>query len=530
MSLGGNARVLAIALDSAEPDLIERWMNDGTLPTLKRLRSRGGYGRLKSSAEWLAGSPWPTFYTGTDPGHHGIYHSIQWRADLMQHVYVSPDWLPSHPFWREFSRMGPRVISIDLPMTYSPEPFNGLEICGWSTHDRLSSTDNPISYPVNLVNRIRQEFGLVPTPIRNEVWGVQKVKSLLKLRDQLIEATYTTADLARRLMISERWNLFMVSFASPHRGGHKLWDLSGTYGRSKLDERKEFANAMRDIYVACDTSLAKLVETAGDKVPILVFSLHGMGPNTNRTYLLPKVMKLISHKPTHTQGIQSYPSTVDNLKENIPSIWRSMAFNGLPLSLVYYFYSFCRSKLHRKNPLMAPFFEVVTDLNGYVRINLRGREADGIVKPKDFDHFCSNITEAFESLINADTEEPVVKSVQRSNQLFSNGPGLKYLPDLIIRWNHNPAAKEKTITSKQYPSFSISTPRRNLDGRSGNHRPEGFLIALGDGMIPNSKILNGNILDLAPTIYELLGKSKPTLMHGKSLWKIQESNMDFAEN
>jgi predicted AlkP superfamily phosphohydrolase/phosphomutase len=479
MHANGYNKVLAIALDSAEPSLIEHWMNDGTLPTLQGLRLEGGYGRLKSSAEWLAGSPWPTFYTGTSPGSHGLYHSIQWRADLMQHVHVSPDWLPLHPFWRDLSRIGPRVISIDLPMTYSPEPFNGIEICGWNTHDRLSSTGAPVSYPVNILNRIRQEFGLVPTPVRSEVWGVQKIKSLLKMRDQLVEATHTTAELGRILMTHEKWNLFMIAFAAPHRGGHKLWDLSGTYGSIKTDDRKEFSNAMRDIYVACDAGIAKLVKTAGAEVSILVFSLHGMGPNTNRTYLLPKILTSI-HKSTVDEETNRSLRMINNLREKIPSIWRSMAFNGLPLSLVYKFYSFCRSKIHRKNYRIAPFFEVITDLNGYVRINLRGREADGIVDPKDFDHLCSNIAKVFSSLIDADTGEPVVKSIARSVQLFGQGLGLKYLPDLIIAWAPNPAANQRKIVSNQFQSISVSAPRRNLDGRSGNHRPEGFLIAVGN--------------------------------------------------
>src|SRR3990170_8078107 len=102
--------VLAIALDAAELSLVERWMNDGTLPTLKRLRSKGAYGKLTSSAEWLAGSPWPTFYTGTAPGEHGLYETTQWQPEKMQYSQVSPRWLPLCPFWRNLERKELRVI------------------------------------------------------------------------------------------------------------------------------------------------------------------------------------------------------------------------------------------------------------------------------------------------------------------------------------------------------------------------------------------------------------------------------------
>jgi len=67
------SRVLLIGLDAAEPRLVERWMTDGSLPNLRRLRDSGSYGRLASTADWISASPWPTFYTGTSPGDHGYY-------------------------------------------------------------------------------------------------------------------------------------------------------------------------------------------------------------------------------------------------------------------------------------------------------------------------------------------------------------------------------------------------------------------------------------------------------------------------
>ena len=155
--------VLAIALDAAEPSLVERWMKDGTLPTLNLLRSKGAYGRLKSSSEWLTGSPWPTFYTGTNPGEHGLYESKQWQAERMQYAPVSPDWLPLSPFYRHLGREL-RVISIDIPLTYSPEPFNGIEICGWLTYDTLGLPveGKPVSYPTTEIDHLRDMFGLEP--------------------------------------------------------------------------------------------------------------------------------------------------------------------------------------------------------------------------------------------------------------------------------------------------------------------------------------------------------------------------------
>jgi len=52
------------------------------------------------------------------------------------------------------------------------------------------------------------------------------------------------------------------------------------------------------------------------------------------------------------------------------------------------------------------------------------------------------------------------------------------------------------------------TPGRIPNGRSGNHRTEGFFVARGRG-IPEGRRLSAvaDIMDLAPTILQLLGVS-----------------------
>jgi len=56
---------------------------------------------------------------------------------------------------------------------------------------------------------------------------------------------------------------------------------------------------------------------------------------------------------------------------------------------------------------------MVSDLQGYIRINMRGREALGIVEPGDeYDWLCSKIAEGLATFVDADTKEPVVESVK----------------------------------------------------------------------------------------------------------------------
>jgi predicted AlkP superfamily phosphohydrolase/phosphomutase len=509
-----------IALDAAEPRLVEQWMKDGTLPNLNRLQTRGCYGRLESTADWLAGSPWPTFYTGTSPASHGLYHSLQWRADLMRLVPPTPDWLPLQPFWRDLSEKGHRVVAVDMPMTYAPEAFNGVEVNGWASHDRLMP---PASYPPSTMRWVRQEFGV--QPFAPEICKREPKKSLFMLRNQLIQATSRVTDLVQALMRREAWDLFLVAFGATHRGGHKLWDLSGILGKTRLEDRVELSHALRDVYVSCDRAVGQIIKEAGDDVTTFVFSLHGMGPNTSRAQLMPTMLARVLGQETgykKTKG-QSPRERILGLRKYLPLAWRDKVSRLLMLSLQEKLTTFQHPE-HQFNGIdwnVTPAFSLTADLQGYIRINLRGREAAGIVEPgKDYDQLCDDIKDGFGTFVDAHTGKPIVESVVRSDKHFATGCRLNCLPDLIVRWSSSPSANHKEITSAQYGSIRWDTPGLNPDGRGGNHRPKGFLLATGRNIKPQSRLSGAHILDLAPTVYALFNLPKPADFCGNVLSEI----------
>jgi predicted AlkP superfamily phosphohydrolase/phosphomutase len=366
-----------------------------------------------------------------------------------------------------------------------------------------------------MMDWVRREFG--QSPLSEEVFEPQQPESLLELRDELIQATRCLTDVAEVLMSRETWNLFMCGFGATHRGGHKLWDLTGALGDIRQGGRAEFSHALRDVYVACDTAVGQLVEAAGDGVTILVFSLHGMGPNTSRAELLPQMLdRILTRKEKSLAGSERHVY-LERLLNLIPLEWRRSIKRRLPLSFQQRLTTFWR--MGSIDWSVTPAFSMVADLQGYIRINLRGREAAGIVEPgEEYDRLCAEIIEGLSTFVDADTGEPVVESVIRSDQLFKQGSQLNNLPDLLVRWASSPAANHRAIMSHRYGSIPWPIPGRNPDGRSGNHCPEGFLIAVGDHIQPDSRIKDAHILDLAPTVYALLDLPKPTEMCGNVLF------------
>lgn len=504
------SRVLMIGMDAAEAGLIERWTDDGTLPNLAGLRQRGAYGRLSTSARWLVGSPWPTFYTGTGPETHGLYHYLMWDPERMESVRPRRADFPSPPFWRRLEPTGRRVVAVDVPFVFPPEPFHGVELSGWATHDRLGP---PSTHPTELLSDIERRYG--PPPLDDEVHRPLPVERLLDVRDELVGATGAASGVAEHLARRERWDLLLTGYSATHRGGHKLWIDPASPPPDDAGGR-ELRTALRDVYVAIDSGIGRLVEAAGPDTTILVFALHGMGPNTCHTQILGEMARRIL---AGEEGGEAAPSrkmsALQALRGMVPLSVRNEVKRRLPVSLQDRLTSFWRTGALDWSTTRA--FCPVADLQGYVRINLRGREAEGIVEPgAEYDELCRDIAEGLGTFVDTDTGEPLVREIARVDRIFPAGPRRDRLPDLLVDWTPTSVLTRREVRSPRFGTIAWPDPGRPPDGRTGNHRTEGFLLAAGEGFRPGDRV-QGDILDLAPTVLALLGLQPFPEMTGRSL-------------
>ena len=66
-------KLIFIGFDGLDPILTERWMAEGKLPNLARLRETGGYRRLRTTYPAFSPVAWSTFATGVNPAKHNIF-------------------------------------------------------------------------------------------------------------------------------------------------------------------------------------------------------------------------------------------------------------------------------------------------------------------------------------------------------------------------------------------------------------------------------------------------------------------------
>ena len=150
-----------------------------------------------------------------------------------------------------------------------------------------------------------------------------------------------------------------------------------------------------------------------------------------------------------------------------------------------------------------------SDLEGCIRINLKGREPEGTVEPgAAYEAACRELKAALEELTDPNTGKPAVREVLMVDQTFP-GPRRDHLPDLVVLWDA--AVPITALASSRIGTVTGESP----DPRPGTHTGPGFVAMRGPGIPSGHTLHSADILDLAPSIMERLGVEPPGYMTGR---------------
>jgi predicted AlkP superfamily phosphohydrolase/phosphomutase len=74
---GGDQKLIILGFDGADAKLAQKWMDEGKLPNLAKLRAQGTFTPLRSTIPSQTPVSWSTFSTGLSPGRHGIFDFLK---------------------------------------------------------------------------------------------------------------------------------------------------------------------------------------------------------------------------------------------------------------------------------------------------------------------------------------------------------------------------------------------------------------------------------------------------------------------
>jgi predicted AlkP superfamily phosphohydrolase/phosphomutase len=156
-------RVVVLGFDGMDPGLAARFMDEGRLPNLSRLRDHGTFRPLRTTFPPISPVAWSTYQTGVNPGKHNIYDFLARdlktylpflssaeitgpRRQLRIGKYSLPLGKPQikgmrrgTPFWHWLGDAGIFCSVIRVPVTFPPEKFAGVLLSGMSVPDLKGS-------------------------------------------------------------------------------------------------------------------------------------------------------------------------------------------------------------------------------------------------------------------------------------------------------------------------------------------------------------------------------------------------------
>lgn len=507
-------RVIVIGLDAADAELIELWSDEGHLPTMAALRTQGLWSRLGTTAEVMHVSAWPTIYTGARPGHHGMYHAYQVRAGDQRVHRALPEWCALPPFWKFLDDAGRRCIVLDAFMDYRLEGFGGVQILEYGTWTWFSE---PGSTPSNARREIVRRFGAYPGPEHTKVFTVPDP---VWFRDRLVEGARTKAAVTRWLLEEHPWDMAFVTFGEPHGAGHYLWHMGDPdYPSYPAAGTPGAERPLLDVYVAVDSAIGHILEALDDDVTVIVTSGDGMGPNLAGCQHLPKALNRLGlyfaadvADETSTTGRASRKSMAAVLREAIPLSVRHAVTRCIPRSLQY------RLSMKWANAdidwARSSAFCIPNANEGYIRINLNGREPEGIVEsPHAYEELLDELVKQMGALTNPHNGRQAADRIFRTDDVFP-GPERHHLPDLVVTWNPD-ARIGAELESEAVGSIVGKAAHETSPYYTGNHRPTAFVLARGPHVSAEAAVTDGHIVDIAPTIFALLGVDPPAHFEGR---------------
>src|SRR5215472_15913950 len=156
-------RAVILGFDGMDPELAERFMNEGRLPNLARLRERGTFSKLRTTFPAISPVAWSTFMTGVNPGKHNIYDFLARdtsnylpflsSAEIKgpkRKIKIGKYSIPfgkteikamrkATPFWHWLGKAGIFSSVIRVPVTFPPEKFSGVLLSGMCVPDLKGS-------------------------------------------------------------------------------------------------------------------------------------------------------------------------------------------------------------------------------------------------------------------------------------------------------------------------------------------------------------------------------------------------------
>jgi len=462
-------KVLLVGLDGASWRVLLPLVNRGLLPNLGRLIGEGCYGPLDSDPMTYSPAIWNSIYTGQPRAAHGIDQMTEKTAQSKEPVPHRSSELKAATLWQMASASGRSVLVVGMNTSWPAQRVRGVVVS-----DRLiggtvapggggvwpPSQDEPVR---KALERIGTDASLVP-------------KDLAKGLKATAHRDAQAVALARVYLATGQPDLTAVYITLPDPAGHLLWKEHAPFGvehrfpeataliQSARERRAagsgESLDALDRAMVFADELVGRLLSAVDPATAVLVVSDHSTDvadPATSTRYRIGPLLKAVAGDLAYTPYEESW-------------------------------------------------------IVSHMFLNLRGREAGGIVAPEEADGEIRRLADVLSALTTGSGRK-VFDAVAVHPPRSATGGSSQ--PADIVGIVNGRIDSADTILLPGGASLPASEIVHPLPERTGTHDRFGIIALAGGGIRRGGLVPYASILDVAPTALALLGLPAAADMPGR---------------
>lgn len=515
--------LLVVGWDAACFEVIERARASGRMPVLDGLLARGRAWQVRSTEPAVTFPAWTSFLTGAFPAVHGVTDFTIPTEDGYGVRFANSTHRRLPTIVAAMAEAGLRVGLYGIPATFPPEEKGVFEICGFDTPLGSSAADRA-THPRELAVELRRRHG------RLGIEGIGQSRITEgwheNARRRLLEDIALRSRISLELLSEHELDVFLVHFMEPDTAAHHFWQFEDSRSpRYRHGPR----GVLGDVYAALDRSLGQLLEAAGPGADVLVLSDHGSAGASDRIVFWNRWLADRGWLGFHERRAEAPALRLKRLALGLlPPSLQSRAFalaGGLADRLE------SRARFAGIDWTRTQAFSDELPYFPSIRLNLAGRERDGVVPEADREAVLERLTHELLQARDPLDGQAVVEGVRRREEVF-DGPFAHRYPDLLLDLRRpdgffytaasSRGGLEESWLRRLRPEESSGAKGATT---SGVHAALGMAVAAGPrvgrgpGLQPGatSALPECTLPDLGVTVLAVAGAAAWPAMQGRSL-------------
>lgn len=466
---------VVLGLDGGCFELIQPWIDEGTLPTFSRLTEEGAAADMQSCLPPVTCPNWQCYATGTNPGKLGVFwwEAVDEDEGKIENRSAADDFDGTH-YWHF---LGGDAAVVNLPTSYPPSEIEGIHIAGGPGAEQTDYT-----YPESLEEELEDKYDYAVHPEKMSLLsGDDPDNECVPEIYDLIDSRF---DVLEHELENGEYELIHVTVFYLNVLQHFYWDM----------------DVVKEAWEKIDERVGQLLEM-DELEHFFVMSDHGSNEIVT-TFRINTWLEQHGYLQTES-GVSDYLHKVGITRERVRPVLAKLGVEW-----------WARRLLPERVQMLLPDDDGSVDKSAKDDVIDWDRSqavASGqgplYVLADDSAERDRIVDELIPDLEDLTDEEgkAVFDQVLRGEDVYS-GPYVDHGPDVVLD-----QAAGVHIEGKIGNDEVFSQPSK----WNGENKDTGMFIGYGPDIDKTATLLDMHILDIAPTLLHLHGEDVPERMDGE---------------